>query len=56
MRVNLVYENIYIKCNPGALNKGELKEPAEGSPSLYSIYVGELLAAYRSEPWSTRGL
>ena len=41
MRVNLVYENIYIKCNPGALNKGELKEPAEGSPSLYSIYVGE---------------
>ena len=37
-RVNLVYENICVKCNPGVLEKGELKEPATGAPSLY---VGE---------------
>ena len=36
--MNVVYENICTRCNPGALGKGELKTPAEGQPSLY---VGE---------------
>ena len=35
---NLVYEHICVDCNPGALNKGELKEPNTEVPS---IYVGE---------------
>ena len=35
---SVVYESICIKCNPGAMKKGELENVCEGAPSLY---VGE---------------
>ena len=35
---SLVYENICIKCNPGATNKGELEQVKSDIPT---IYVGE---------------
>ena len=35
---NLVYENICVSCNPGAVKKGELEE---GRVDVPTIYVGE---------------
>ena len=37
-RSSIVYENICIRCNPSATNKGELREQYNKTPSLY---VGE---------------
>ena len=34
----VLYENICVQCNPGAVKKGELEQVKEGAPSLY---VGE---------------
>ena len=37
-KASLVYENVCLRCNPGAGNKGELKEVKDDIPTLY---VGE---------------
>ena len=37
-RMNLIYENICMKCNPGAGNKGDLEMVRDDIPT---IYVGE---------------
>ena len=37
-RSSVMYESICVRCNPGAIEEGELRKVAEGAPSLY---VGE---------------
>ena len=35
-KASIVYKSICLDCNPGAREKGELRTPMEGAPSLYA--------------------
>ena len=48
---SVVYESICLKCNPGAKGKGELKNVAEGAPSLYVGETSRTIQERAAEHW-----
>ena len=50
-RTGVVYENVCLKCNPGAGRKGELKRVMEGAPSLYVGETSRSIEERAQEHW-----
>ena len=51
-RASIVYESICVKCNPEAVQKGELTEVKAGDPSLYVGESSRSIQERAGEHWS----